>query len=228
VSNVALVGGGSIPRPGEISLAHNGVLFLDELPEFSRSVLEALRQPIEEGRVTIARASRTAVFPARFVLVAAMNPCPCGFLGDERRACRCTPVQVTRYRGRLSGPLRDRLDLIVDVPAVPVAAIADGEPGESSAAVRDRVRAARERQQARYGVNGPRTNAALRGAAVGRACRPDPAGRVLLRTAIERLGLSARGYDRVLKVGRTIADLAASPGVTAEHVAEALQYRLLE
>jgi magnesium chelatase family protein len=223
-----LVGGGSIPRPGEISLAHNGVLFLDEMPEFDRRVLEVLRQPLEEGHVTIARAARTALFPARFVLVAAMNPCPCGFAGDERRPCHCTPAQIARYRGRLSGPLRDRIDLIVDVPAVPVSAITGGEPGESSAVVRDRVRVARATQQARYGPDGPRTNAALRGSLVGTVCRPDAAGRALLRTALDRLGLSARGYDRVLKVGRTIADLAGSPGVTADHVAEALQYRLVE
>ena len=163
ISNVALVGGGAIPRPGEISLAHNGVLFLDEMPEFDRRVLEVLRQPLEEGRVTIARAARTAVFPARFVLVAAMNPCPCGFLGDERRACRCTPTQIARYRGRLSGPLRDRIDLIVEVPAVPVHAITDAAPGESSAVVRERVLAARTAQQTRYGDGGPRTNADLRG-----------------------------------------------------------------
>src|SRR5687768_15678539 len=162
VSNVALVGGGAIPRPGEISLAHNGVLFLDEMPEFDRRVLEVLRQPLEEGRVTIARASRTAVFPARFVLVAAMNPCPCGFLADERRACRCTPVQIAKYRGRLSGPLRDRIDLIVDVPAVPIGAIADGAPGEPSAAVRARVCAARARQYARCEATGSLTNADLR------------------------------------------------------------------
>src|SRR5688500_16490968 len=155
VSNVALVGGGAIPRPGEISLAHNGVLFLDEMPEFDRRVLEVLRQPLEEGRVTIARAARTAVFPARFVLIAAMNPCPCGFLGDERRECRCTPPQVAKYRGRLSGPLRDRLDLIVDVPAVPVQAITDAVPGESTASVRERVTTARQVQQARY--KGPST-----------------------------------------------------------------------
>jgi magnesium chelatase family protein len=228
ISNVALVGGGANPRPGEISLAHNGVLFLDEMPEFNRSVLEVLRQPLEEGRVTIARAARTAVFPARFVLVAAMNPCPCGFLGDERRPCHCTPMQIARYRGRLSGPLRDRIDLIVDVPAVPVSAITDGAAGEPSAAVRGRVHAARTIQQARFGADGPRTNAALRGSTTAALCRPDPAGRALLRTAVERLGLSARGYDRVLKVGRTIADLAGSPGVAAEHVAEALQYRLVE
>jgi magnesium chelatase family protein len=228
ISNVALVGGGAIPRPGEISLAHNGVLFLDEMPEFDRRVLEVLRQPLEEGRVTIARAARTASFPARFVLVAAMNPCPCGFRGDGRRECRCTPTQVARYRGRLSGPLRDRLDLIVPVPAVPVTAITDAAAGEGSAVVRARVYAARAVQRTRYGADGPRTNASLRGGAVTTLCHPDAAGRALLRRAIEKLGLSARGYDRVLKVSRTIADLAGSDIVTAEHVAEALQYRLVE
>jgi magnesium chelatase family protein len=228
VSTVALVGGGAIPRPGEISLAHNGVLFLDEMPEFDRRVLEVLRQPLEEGRVTIARAARTAVFPARFVLVAAMNPCPCGFSGDERRACRCTPTQVAKYHGKLSGPLRDRLDLIVHVPAVPVGAITDGPAGESSSDVRTRVCAARSAQRARYGPAGARTNADLRGRAVSIWCRPDADGRELLRRAMEKLGLSARGYDRVLKVARTVADLSASEGVSADHVAEALQYRLME
>ena len=228
ISNVALVGGGSIPRPGEISLAHNGVLFLDEMPEFHRRVLEVLRQPLEDGRVTIARAARTTVFPARFVLIAAMNPCPCGYSDDDLRACRCTPYQIQGYRNRLSGPLRDRIDLVAEVRSISVRALSDAPRGEPSAAVRSRVLLARNRQRERYTPLGPHTNAELRAGLAHELCRPTREGLALLYTAAERLRLTARGYDRVLKVGRTIADLSSSDIVEAEHIAEALQYRLLE
>jgi magnesium chelatase family protein len=227
ISGAALVGGGSVPRPGEISLAHQGVLFLDELPEFHRHVLDHLRQPLEEGRVVIARAARTAVFPSRFMLVAAMNPCPCGYAGDERRACHCSTALIARYHGRVSGPLRDRIDLIVDVPPVPASALEEAS-GESSAMVCTRVVAARARQWQRYGADGPRANAMLAGRDVARHCRPASPGRRLLAQAVQAFGLSARGYARVLKVARTIADLAASDVVEADHVAEALHYRLAQ
>jgi magnesium chelatase family protein len=225
ISNAALVGGGPQPRPGEVSLAHHGVLFLDEMPEFSRHVLEVLRQPLEEGRVAIARAARTAIFPARFVLVGAMNPCPCGFAGDARRECRCTPQQVARYQGRLSGPLRDRFDLTVDVPAVPPDVLGEAAAGEPSAAVRARVVDARLRQQARYEGTGVRANARLSPALMARHCRLDRASQRLLATAVQKLALSARGYDRIRKVARTIADLAGADEIGADHVAEALQFR---
>src|SRR5712691_4539812 len=200
ISNAALVGGGSRPRPGEVSLAHHGVLFLDEMPEFSRHVLEVLRQPLEEGHVTIARAARTAVFPARFMLVGAMNPCMCGFLGDPHRECRCTPQHIARYRDRLSGPLRDRLDLTVEVPALPPDVLGATASGEPSAAVRERVVAARARQRERYLHETVRTNTELTPSLLRRYCFVDEAGRRLLNAAIGRMGLSARGYDRVRKV----------------------------
>jgi magnesium chelatase family protein len=225
VSNVALVGGGTLPRPGEVSLAHHGVLFLDEMLEFNRHVLEVLRQPLEEGFVSIARAARTAVFPARFVLVAAMNPCPCGFAGDPTRTCRCTPQQLARYSSKLSGPLRDRLDLTVDVPAVPPDTLGESSSGESSAAVRARVVPVRELQCARYAKDGIRTNAQLTPGLLARYCRLDSGGLRLLSVAVRKLSLSARGYDRVRKVARTIADLAGQPDIAADHIAEALQFR---
>jgi magnesium chelatase family protein len=226
ISEIALVGGGSHPRPGEVSLAHHGVLFLDETPEFGRRALEVLRQPLEQGAVTIARAARTAVFPARFMLVAAMNPCPCGFAGDAARPCRCTPQQVARYHARLSGPLRDRLDLTVEVPALDTHALAAGPAGEPSSCVRSRVIAARERQRRRGASHAVRTNAELTPELLGAHATPDREGLRLLRSAAARMGLSARGYDRVRRVARTIADLAAAEQVIADHVAEALQFRM--
>ena len=226
ISHAALVGGGPQPRPGEVSLAHHGVLFLDELLEFSRHVLEVLRQPLEEGSVAIARAARTAVFPARFVLVGAMNPCPCGYAGDARRECRCTPQQIDRYRSHLSGPLRDRLDLTIEVAALAPDAMADTEQSEPSSAIRERVIRARARQRIRYGPDGPRANGMLTPTMVSRHCRPDARGARLLSAAVERLALSARGYDRVRKVARTIADLDGAEQVAGDHVAEALQFRM--
>lgn len=220
-SAVALVGGGSPPRPGEVSLAHQGVLFLDELPEFPRAALEALREPLESGRITIARAARRAEFPARFQLVAAMNPCPCGHLGSPLRACRCTPDQVARYQGRLSGPLLDRIDLHVQVAALPTAELLRAPAGESSARVRERSNAARERALARQG----KPNQALSGQEIDTHIQAEEAALRFLDTAAARLGWSARGLHRTLKVARTIADLAAAPRVALEHVAEALQYR---
>ena len=230
ISEVAMVGGGSIPRPGEISLAHNGVLFLDELPEFDRRVLEVLRQPLEEGRVTIARSARTSSFPARFMLVAAMNPCPCGFLGDRRRACRCSDPQILRYASRISGPLRDRIDLVVEVPAIG-SSVRDNCPAndrEVSAVIRARVMEARKRQQARFGDASQRLNRQLEGGELNAYCHLDAGSTHILEAAIQRFCLSARGCDRVLRVSRTIADLSNSQSIATEHVAEALQYRFSE
>jgi magnesium chelatase family protein len=227
ISNAALIGGGSLPRPGEVSLAHHGVLFLDEMLEFSRHVLEVLRQPLEEGRVAVARAARTAVFPARFMLVGAMNPCPCGFAGDPSRECRCPPPTMARYRDRLSGPLRDRLDLTVEVPALPIDALSADAGGESSAEVRARVVSARRRQAARYADDAIFTNSELTPALMAKHCVIDRDAQRVLRSAMARLSLSARGYDRVRKVGRTIADLAGDQRLGADHIAEALQFRIV-
>ena len=223
-SGVALVGGGSHPRPGEISLAHHGVLFLDELPEFDRRVLEVLREPLESGCITISRAARQAEFPARFQLVAAMNPCPCGYHGDPGGRCRCTPDQLARYRGRVSGPLLDRIDLQVEVPRLPLGTLAEGGAGEASGAVRERVVAARARQWDRAG----RLNATLGGGELERDCALGPGGHDLLERAMEKLGLSARAYHRILKVARSIADLAASESIESVHLSEAIGYRRLD
>ena len=225
VSDVALAGGGSNPRPGEISLAHHGVLFLDEMPEFSRHALEVLRQPLEDGVVRIARAQQSAVFPARFVLIGAMNPCPCGFLGDPRRACRCTPIQVDRYASRLSGPLRDRIDLTVAVSAVHPSELTSPHDGEPTQAIRARVVAARARQLARAAETRVTMNARLGPRALRAVCALDARSKRLLHDAAEKLGLTARAFDRILRVSRTIADLAESETVTIEHVAEAIQFR---
>jgi magnesium chelatase family protein len=222
-SGAALVGGGSQPRPGEISLAHHGVLFLDELPEFDRKVLEVLREPLETGRITISRAARQAEFPARFQLVAAMNPCPCGYLGDPGGRCRCTPDQIQRYRARISGPLLDRIDLQVEVPRLGEGEI-DGPGGEPSAAVAERVAQARARQRAERG----RFNAELGPDELNRHCALKQADRALLRQAMARFQLSARSYHRILKVARTIADLEGSLELTTAHVTEAIGYRSLE
>jgi magnesium chelatase family protein len=223
-SAVALVGGGSPPRPGEISLAHGGVLFLDELPEFARSALEALREPLETGHITISRAARQARFPARFQLVAAMNPCPCGWQGAfaaTGRACVCTPDAVNRYRARVSGPLLDRIDMQVEVPAVKPGDLLDTRPGEASVTVAARVSAAQARQQARQG----HLNAELGPGSLEPHAALDPAAASFLRTAAERLGWSARSVHRVIKLARTIADLAGAEGLTVAHLAEAVQYR---
>ena len=223
-SSVALVGGGGNPKPGEISLAHHGVLFLDELPEFQRSVLEVLREPLESGRITISRAARQADFPAQFQLVAAMNPCPCGYLGHPNGKCRCTPDQVARYRGKISGPLLDRIDIQIEVPALSESELTKQADGESSSAVQARVEIAYRRQLARQ--NKP--NSQLTTKEIDRLCKPDEAGENLLKQAISRLGLSARAYHRILKLARTIADLAAQDHITSAYIGEAIQYRRLD
>ena len=225
-SAVALVGGGSDPRPGEVSLAHHGILFLDELPEWDRRVLEVLREPLESGQIHISRAARQAIFPARFQFVAAMNPCPCGYLGHPTGKCRCSPDHIARYRGRISGPLLDRIDLQIEVPSLPVDALPPrrGQAAEPSAAVRARVAAAATLQRVRQG----KLNAQLQPKEIERLCRPDAQGEALLKNAFARLSLSARAYHRILKVARTIADLAAAEELAASHVAEAIGYRRLD
>jgi len=223
-SAVALVGGGSNPRPGEISLALHGVLFLDELPEFDRKVLEVLREPLESGSIRVSRAARQADFPAQFQLVAAMNPCPCGYLGHYTGRCRCTPDQVLRYRRKISGPLLDRIDLQIEVPAVDPADMTQGPAGAASAEVRARVERARARMLERQG----KENARLAAREIDEYCATDEAGAALLKQAIAKLGLSARGYHRVLKVARTVADVSGVERIAATHVAEAIQYRRID
>jgi magnesium chelatase family protein len=226
ISHAGLVGGGSWPRPGEVSLAHRGVLFLDELPEFGTHTLEVLRQPIEDRRVTISRAKVALTFPANFMLVAAMNPCPCGFFGDPVRECTCSSAAVRRYQQRLSGPLLDRIDIHVEVPRVDYDKLTDDRRGEPSAVVRDRVEAARERQRVRF-RDEPRlqANADMGPSDIRRFCKPEPAGQQLLNTTLRQMQLSARAYHRILKLSRTIADLAGSETIEIEHLAEAIQYR---
>jgi len=228
VSEAGLVGGGSIPRPGEVSLAHNGVLFLDELPEFRRPALEVLRQPLEDGVVTISRAKMSLSFPSRFMLAAAMNPCPCGWLGSPSRRCRCSHHQIANYLNRISGPLLDRIDIHLEVPAVRYKELTDERRGEPSALIRERVNRAREVQRRRFAGRNIHCNAQMTTREVERWCRPDDEGENLIRTAIEKLGLTARAYHRVLKLARTIADLAGDEALAAGHVSEAIQYRTLD
>ena len=221
ISTSGLAGGGSNPRPGEVSLAHHGVLFLDEFPEFSRATLEVLRQPLEDGHVTISRVAATLTYPARVTLVCSMNPCPCGYAGDRRRACRCSAGQIERYRSRISGPLLDRIGLFVDVPRLTREELRGNEMAEPSEEVRTRVAAARERQTERQSV----PNFALAGRRLRKACALGADADALPSRAIDRMGLSGRAHDRVLRVARTVADLAGEAGIAAEHLAEALSYR---
>jgi len=229
ISDVALIGGGSFPKPGEVSLAHNGVLFLDELPEFHRNVLEVLRQPLEDGIVTVARASTSITYPAKFMLAAAMNPCPCGFYGDPQRECTCTPFQVQKYRAKISGPLLDRIDMHIEVPPVKYQELAEDTGGECSLTIRTRVQKARDIQKERFKkFKSVYCNAHMQTKHIRKYCILEREAENLLKDAIERLGLSARAYDRILKVSRTIADLEAEEEIAAHHVAEAIQYRSLD
>jgi magnesium chelatase family protein len=228
ISDAGLIGGGQNPKPGEVSLAHNGVLFLDELPEFRKNVLEVLRQPMEDGHVTISRANSSVTYPADFMLVAAMNPCPCGFLGDPKRECLCSLVQVHRYRSKISGPLLDRIDIHLEVPPVPYKDLSSGQDGASSEDMSRRVMKSREIQRLRSQRKGGYHNARMNGRDIKKYCRIDTEGTNLLERAMERFGLSARAHARILKIARTIADLEESPDIRPAHLAEAIQYRTLD
>ncbi|MEK6397113.1 MAG: ATP-binding protein, partial [Terriglobus sp.] len=238
ISDAGLIGGGMVPRPGEVSLAHNGLLFLDELPEFPRNVLEVLRQPLEDGTVTISRAAMSLSFPARFMLLAAMNPCPCGFFNDKSRECTCTPPMIQRYVSKVSGPLLDRIDIHIEVPAVQYKELRQGTEGESSARIRDRVLAARERQAARFGTIGDQqttkrhrpvySNAQMSSQQIRVFCELSSDAERLLERAMQQQGLSARAHDRILKTARTIADLEGAQDIAVKHIAEAIQYRTLD
>ncbi|MEZ6069258.1 MAG: YifB family Mg chelatase-like AAA ATPase [Pirellulales bacterium] len=228
ISEAGLVGGGSPPGPGEISLAHHGVLFLDELPEFNRRTLEVLRQPLEDCQVTIARAVRTTTFPANFMLVGALNPCPCGYRNDPRRDCHCSVPQVERYMAKISGPLLDRIDIQIEVPAIAYRELSSQTAGTSSAVMRESVTATRDRQLARFQGSGTRRNAQMTPRELRKHCPLDPAGVELMRTAMSDLGLSARAHDKVLRVARTIADLDTAEAITVSHLSEAINYRMLD
>jgi magnesium chelatase family protein len=228
ISDAGLVGGGTIPKPGEVSLAHNGVLFLDELPEFKRNVLEVLRQPLEDGNITVSRAIGSINYPASFMLVAAMNPCPCGFFTDPQKECNCTPPQIQRYRSKISGPLLDRIDIQVEVPALRYQELASRDPGESSSTIRERVNRARAIQLRRFEKRRLFANAQMGTKDIKRHCAVKEGGEKLLEIAINKLGLSARAYTRVLKVARTIADLEGCEEIQSGHISEAIQYRSLD
>jgi magnesium chelatase family protein len=229
ISDIGLLGGGTFPNPGEVSVAHNGVLFLDELPEFKRSTLEVMRQPLEDGKVTVSRAAGSVTFPSEFMLVAAMNPCPCGYFGDMKRECRCSPVQVQRYRQRISGPLLDRIDLHIEVPAVEYRDVASERAEEDSAAIRERISGARARQQQRFQKDAKTScNARMTTKHLKQHCKLNSDSNELIRVAMNELNLSARAYDRILKVSRTIADLDSAQDITPEHVSEAIQYRTFD
>jgi magnesium chelatase family protein len=228
ISNAGLVGGGSTPSPGEISLAHNGVLFLDELPEFNRQTLEVLRQPLEDGTVTIARALSSTTFPANFMLIAALNPCPCGYRGDARRSCHCTPPQIERYMSKISGPLLDRIDIHIEVPAVAYRELSGGLPGTPSAELRGQVATARAAQAARFDGGPTRYNADMTHRQTRQFCKLDDECQDILKAAMSELGLSARAHDKVLRVARTIADLDRSENIQPAHLNEAINYRMLD